>query len=88
MHRKESVCFRGRAWLRLCRTVIERGETMRKEETEKAGGGMTVREAGKRGGMIRKRELGHQGYEELGKKGGSRVRELIRKGREAEQKGS
>ena len=47
-------------------------------------GEMSVREAGKRGGEVRKEELGHEGYVELGRKGGERVRELVEEGREEE----
>ena len=53
---------------------------------------MTVREAGRKGGMIggRKggetvlRERGPQFYSEIGKKGGARVRELIARAKELE----
>nr|PZM94186.1 MAG: Em GEA1 (EM1) [Pseudomonadota bacterium] len=55
---------------------------------------MTVREAGRKGGLIggRKggqtvlRERGPQFYSEIGKKGGQRVRELIALAKEIEAK--
>ncbi len=47
-------------------------------------GDMSVREAGRLGGQARKEELGHDGYVELGHKGGERVRELIEEGRKGE----
>ncbi len=50
----------------------------------KSGAGISVREAGRRGGAVRKQQLGPGGYAELGKRGGSRVRELIEKGRQSE----
>ena len=49
----------------------------------KSGGSMTVREAGRLGGEARKQQLGHDGYSELGHKGGQRVRELIEEGKHA-----
>lgn len=50
---------------------------------KKHGGSMTVREAGRLGGEARKQQLGHDGYSELGHKGGQRVRELIEEGKHA-----
>ena len=49
----------------------------------KHGGSMTVREAGRLGGEARKQQLGHDGYSELGHKGGQRVRQLIEEGKHA-----
>jgi len=54
---------------------------------------MTVREAGRKGGETTSRTHGHEFYEEIGHKGGEiggprggqRVRELIEKGKDAEE---
>ena len=57
-------------------------------------GGMTVREAGRLGGLIGgrkgglavKRERGIEFYQEIGKLGGQRVRDLIAAGRKATER--
>jgi general stress protein YciG len=62
------------------------------EKEEK--GGMSVSEAGHKGGEKTAKTHGHEFYEEIGhkggekggKKGGEKVKELIEKGKEAEEK--
>src|SRR2546423_12228816 len=59
-------------------------------------GGMTVREAGRKGGLIGgrkgglavKAERGREVYQEIGRKGGQRVRGLIAAGRRTEERGT
>ncbi len=58
---------------------------MAKNEIKK--GGMTVAEAGRKGGLTVRDERGHEFYEEIGRKGGNKVRELIAAGRKAMAEG-
>jgi general stress protein YciG len=59
-----------------------------KERTERpSGGGMTVREAGRKGGEVTAQRHGPQFYEEIGRKGGQKVKQLIEQGKRA-QRGS
>jgi uncharacterized protein len=53
----------------------------------KAKGGMTVAEAGRKGGQKVRDERGHEFYEEIGRKGGQKVRQLIEAGKKAVAKG-
>jgi hypothetical protein len=63
-------------------------------EKEEKKGGMTVKEAGHRGGEKTAKTHGHEFYEEIGhkggekggQKGGRKVKELIEKGREEERR--
>ncbi|AKM81998.1 TPA: Em GEA1 (EM1) [Candidatus Berkelbacteria bacterium] len=51
-------------------------------------GNMTVQEAGRKGGETTSRTHGREFYQEIGHKGGQKVRELIRKGEEAGGEGT
>ena len=50
-------------------------------------GGMSVREAGRKGGETTSQRHGPEFYEEIGRKGGQKVRDLIAAGKRAMQKG-
>ncbi|NTW36597.1 MAG: Em GEA1 (EM1) [Syntrophobacteraceae bacterium] len=59
--------------------MAEEKKTIGKEEKGK----MTVQEAGKKGGMKTAQTHGREFYEEIGHKGGQKVRELIEEGKKA-----
>jgi uncharacterized protein len=46
-------------------------------------GTMTVQEAGRKGGMMTAQTHGKEFYEEIGHKGGQKVKELIEEGKKA-----
>lgn len=52
-----------------------------KRVSERPHGGMSVREAGRKGGEVTARRHGPQFYEEIGRKGGQRVKQLIEQGK-------
>jgi uncharacterized protein len=59
--------------------MAEEKKTSGKEEKGK----MTVQEAGKKGGMKTAQTHGREFYEEIGHKGGQKVKELIEEGKKA-----
>jgi hypothetical protein len=59
----------------------EKGSGAERTEPEEGRRGMTVSEAGRKGGITVRDERGHAFYEEIGKKGGQKVRELIERGK-------
>ena len=59
----------------------EKKDGASRREPEDGRRGMTVSEAGRKGGIAVRDERGHSFYEEIGKKGGQKVRELIQRGK-------
>ena len=59
--------------------------TTKSKSGTKASGGMTVREAGRKGGEVTAKRHGPQFYEEIGRKGGQKVKQLIEQGKRAQQ---
>jgi len=55
----------------------------RRRMSREGKGSMTVQEAGRRGGEKTAQTHGREFYEEIGHKGGQRVRELIEEGKKA-----
>jgi len=64
---------------------IEVAQSSKKTGAKPSGGGMTVREAGRKGGEVTAQRHGPQFYEEIGRKGGQKVKELIEQGKRAQQ---
>ncbi|HSD56891.1 MAG TPA: hypothetical protein VLB04_01820 [Methanotrichaceae archaeon] len=56
----------------------------RRERSREGSGGMTVAEAGRLGGERTSETHGREFYEEIGHKGGQRVKELIEEGKRHE----
>jgi hypothetical protein len=59
----------------------EKSSGTQRSEPEEGRRGMTVSEAGRKGGITVRDERGHAFYEEIGRKGGQKVRELIERGK-------
>lgn len=55
----------------------------KKRSKKNAKGTMTVQEAGRKGGLKTAETHGKEFYEEIGHKGGQRVKELIEEGKKA-----
>ena len=55
------------------------------EQSDGKSGGMTVREAGRKGGVMTAQRHGQQFYEEIGRKGGQKVKQLIEQGKRMQQ---
>ena len=76
------------------RTASAPARSARKNGHAPEVGGMTVREAGRKGGLIGgrkggltvKAERGREFYQEIGRKGGQRVRDLIAAGKRAAER--
>lgn len=58
----------------------------RQESSQK--GGMTVQEAGHMGGTTVARKYGHEHFQQIGRKGGQRVKKLIEEAKQQEGRSS
>jgi uncharacterized protein len=58
----------------------------KKSSKKNVKGTMTVQEAGRKGGMKTAQTHGKEFYEEIGHKGGQKVKELIEEGKKAKAK--
>lgn len=67
------------------RSYMEHDEMNDHVDDNKDKGGMTVRQAGQKGGEQTSQRHGVEFYEGIGRKGGQRVRELTEKGKEVEE---
>ncbi|MCK4267756.1 MAG: Em GEA1 (EM1) [Actinomycetia bacterium] len=56
---------------------------MKSVKSVKSKGGMTVGEAGRKGGKSTLKKYGPKFYETIGKKGGQKVKRLIEQGKKA-----
>jgi general stress protein YciG len=56
-----------------------------KNAASRPKGGMSVREAGRKGGEVTARRHGPLFYEEIGRKGGQKVKQLIEEGKRREE---
>jgi general stress protein YciG len=61
--------------------MADEEKSAQRGEPEEGRRGMTVSEAGRKGGIAVRDERGHAFYEEIGRKGGQKVRELIERGK-------
>ncbi len=58
----------------------------KRRSRKESAGSMTVQEAGRRGGQRTAQTHGREFYEEIGHKGGQKVKELIEAGKKARRK--
>src|SRR5262249_47838774 len=86
MARHEKTSRRG--WQGRCSTCPPEVENMARRTVVpgRKKGGLTVAEAGRKGGKTVRDRYGREFYEEIGRKGGRRVRDLIAAGRRAARK--
>jgi len=63
--------------------IISSGKRIQNRQYDEGKGTLTVQEAGRKGGMRTAKTHGKEFYEEIGRKGGQWVKELIEMGKKA-----